>query len=51
MDSVSATVTGRAARPRRVRDQAREVLAVMTFSAGASAALALALLILTSLGK
>jgi hypothetical protein len=51
MDSVHATAAGRAALPPRVRDQAREALAVMAFSATASGALALALLILTSLGK
>jgi hypothetical protein len=37
--------------PRRVRDQAREVLAVMAFSALTSLALATALLVITHLGQ
>ena len=36
---------------RRVRDQAREAVAVMAFSAAASAGLAIALLLVTSLGR
>jgi hypothetical protein len=37
--------------PRRVRDQAREVVAVMAFSALTSVALAAALLVITHLGQ
>jgi hypothetical protein len=36
---------------RRVRHQAREAAAVMAFSAGTSVVLAVALLLLTSLGR
>ena len=37
--------------PARVRDQAREALAVMAFSALAATSLALALVLLASLGR
>jgi hypothetical protein len=37
--------------PRRVRDQAREALAVMAFSAVTSVALATAFLVITHLGQ
>jgi len=37
--------------PRRVREQAREAVALMAFSALTSAALATALLVLTHLGQ
>ena len=37
--------------PPRVRQQAREVLALMTFSAGAATGIALALLLLLQLGQ
>ncbi len=37
--------------PRRVRHQAREALAVMAFSAGASVLLCLGLLLLSLLGR
>ena len=37
--------------PRRVRDQAREAVAVMAFSAFTSVALATALLVITHLGQ
>ena len=37
--------------PRRVREQAREVVAVMVFSAFTSLALATALLVITHLGQ
>ncbi|MBA3781215.1 hypothetical protein [Nocardioides sp. InS609-2] len=39
------------ARSPRVRDQARAVVALMTFSALASGALAIGLLLLTTLGR
>lgn len=51
MDSTHARTLSAATRPLRVREQAREVLAVMGFSAVTSAALAVALLLLVSLGK
>ena len=41
----------RAGRPPRVRDQAREVLAVVAFSALMASALALGLLLLTTVGR
>lgn len=49
---MASTHTGAdtAAKP-RVRDQAREVLALMAFSAVTSAALAIALTLLTGLGE
>jgi len=37
--------------PSRVRDQAREVVALIAFSAGAASCLALALLLLVHLGQ
>jgi len=40
-----------AAPPSRVRDQAREVVALIAFSAGAASCLALALLLLVHLGQ
>ena len=45
---MSTTPIARGARP-RVRHQAREAAAVMVFSAGTSAAIALVLLLLTTL--
>lgn len=52
MHRTYAGVTARgAARPLRVREQAREVLAVMAFSAVASAAVVVALLVLTAMGE
>ncbi len=52
MDRTHAGVTtARVAHPLRVREQAREALAVMGFSALASGALVLALLVLGSLGR
>lgn len=41
----------RAGHPVRVRDQAREVLVLVTFSALTATSLAMALLVLTALGR
>lgn len=43
--------TGGGVRPERVRTQVRDAVAVMAFSAGASALLAVALVFLGTLGK
>ena len=43
--------SGFAAHPRRVRHQARDVLALMAFSAGASVTVAAGILLLASLGR
>ncbi|WP_181310641.1 hypothetical protein [Nocardioides campestrisoli] len=52
MDRTHAGVTtAGTAQPLRVREQAREALAVMAFSALASGALVLGLLVLGSLGR
>jgi hypothetical protein len=50
---MSTVVRGQsvAGRPPRVRDQARDAITVMAFSATTSAALAAALLLLSSLGR
>jgi len=50
MAGAHARALARPAGPVRVRDQAREALAVMAFSAAVSGVLALALLLLTTLG-
>jgi len=51
--SLSTTVRGQsvASRPPRVRDQARDAVTVMAFSAATSAALATALVLLSHLGR
>ena len=47
----NAQSLGRTAAPPRVRDQAREVLAVVAFSAVTASSLALALLLILNLGR
>lgn len=51
--SLSAPVRGQsvAGRPPRVRDQARDAVTVMAFSAAASGGLAAALVLLSHLGR
>jgi hypothetical protein len=44
-------VVGSASGPRRVRHQAREVVALMAFSASASVAVAVGILLLAHLGR
>mgnify|MGYP001765471342 CR=1 FL=1 len=51
MDSSHAGLTVPAAQPLRVREQAREAVAVMAFSLASSGAVAAALLLVTSLGR
>jgi hypothetical protein len=53
VEFMSTVVRGQsvAGRPPRVRDQARDAITVMAFSATTSAALAAALLLLSSLGR
>ncbi|CAB4689975.1 MAG: hypothetical protein F2667_01825 [Actinobacteria bacterium] len=48
--SIATVSDADAAAPRRVRHQAREAVALMAFSAGLSAAAAVAFLLLSSLG-
>ena len=48
---MSIAVTGRPPAARRVRHQAREVLAVMAFSLASSVGLTVLLVLLTTLGR
>lgn len=48
---MSSTHTGMAPADRRVRDQAREAVTVMVFSAGVSVAFATVFLVLSHLGR
>ncbi|WP_310530123.1 hypothetical protein [Nocardioides sp.] len=49
--AVTRSPSGMATRPPRVREQARDAMAVMVFSAATSAGLTVALFVLTHVGQ